>query len=922
MADQVNADVAGLQISNSTFSSSPPGSLRRADNCVMPQKGVIQPRNGMARLATLPSAADMPFAMTEFEGTTIVNYATSKSSTSYGLTTAGGTPFTGGPYNPVDCDGVNETYGRMKFAQAGGYLSFCTSTGPKVLESTGGQPRAAGLLQPPDPSGFAYLAAGNNWLEYGSSVRVRTVVRRETSSGVSLLSPPSGAAVITNRILIPAGMLTKAAGVATATLAGGQRSGLVVGNTFDLTPGEADFPAGSYTVASTPSASSFTFAITAGSASSTLAQDADTGPRAVLVEANLPPDAVAGDALREYRSLATTTDTPNDELFLANETYLTSGEISAGQALIEDTTPEAVLDDPLYTNPLTGEGALQANYQPPIYRDVAWWGERAWYAQTTGQQTLRLQMLGVGAPNGIQDGDTLTIDDGTDSVTFTFVNSPAASTDVQIYSNGTPSLNIQGTTANLIARFYVNAPTSWALFTEGGTLPGKLRLERTDFSADPFQVTASRPVSWTPALDASTPTLSIAEYQPNGLAYSKLGQPEAVAPVNFTRVGSKNYAIARIIALKQSLLIFKSGDGIYALTGSFPFQVQQISTANILAPDACCSFADAAWAYTDQGILRVSDAGGSTVVSRPIETELNELRARLPEETHDYAFAVPYETERRVMFYVPVDFNTGDGPDLPLLSAYCYNSATQSWTGPLHEAAFSGIASPTADKLLLGVYDYAWSTSRITIERKGSSPEYLDYADADFSATITAVNVGGDPLVITLSSTNDVEAGDGIVQFANRSKIRSVSGNNVTLHEEAPFTAGLICSVYKHYEVRLQFLPTGNPASRKVLTRLAWVFMPDWFSALASKTTLMTDQVQADLELSTPFDGFGFGGFGEAPFGDAPPLVVDVNPIDAKWTNAAQFYPGFLLSEAWPKFKLQGFVMKLDTAEAPVGRGR
>ena len=68
--------------------------------------------------------------------------------------------------------------------------------------------------------------------------------------------------------------------------------------------------------------------------------------------------------------------------------------------------------------------------------------------------------------------------------------------------------------------------------------------------------------------------------------------------------------------------------------------------------------------------------------------------------------------------------------------------------------------------------------------------------------------------------------------------------------------------------------------------------------------------------------GFGLTPFGQGPLGNPAPMVVDVNPLDAKWTNAAQFVLGFETSEVWVKLKLQGFSAGIDTQDGPAGRGR
>jgi hypothetical protein len=84
----------------------------------------------------------------------------------------------------------------------------------------------------------------------------------------------------------------------------------------------------------------------------------------------------------------------------------------------------------------------------------------------------------------------------------------------------------------------------------------------------------------------------------------------------------------------------------------------------------------------------------------------------------------------------------------------------------------------------------------------------------------------------------------------------------------------------------------------------------------------MTDQIQAELEIDTPSLGFGSTPFGQGPFGNPSPLVVDVNPIDSKWANAAQFFLGLTVPVAYSKLKLEGFAVHLETQDGPAGRGR
>lgn len=958
MSEPVINDVAGLQLSNNTFSASPPGSQLIADNIVISQKGVGQPRNGQQLAGLFADATKLPYQVTEFQQTVIASSASSKTSPYDlgALQTGFVTPYAGGPYNPVDANGVDASYARMKFCQAAQFLYFCTQNyGPMCLEVIGGTPRKAGLPRMPDSFAFAPFIAstpGNGWMPYNSSVAYRTVLKRATSTGVPNLSPPSNRVIITNRNLVPEQAITRASTTVTAVFNLSNPiapTPLVVGKTFLLSPGEANFPAGEYTVLTSVIASgvlTVTWTQGSGSATSTLAQElmpsisGQSQPLAVELDVALPDAAAAGDFVQIYRSVPTdlSTISPSDELFQSGEVQLTSGDVSTGVIAINDYTPLGVPNNPLYTNPQTGQGATAINFAPPIYRDVASFDSQVWYLNTTGQQSFSMQMLGVGAANGVQDGDTITISDiaagGTVNKTFTFKNTVGSATQMQIVSNGTPSYNINWT-SQYLTEFTAAAITGTLvgtgirIYQDSGPndYPGKLIIERSDFGPQ-FTVQVSRPGSWSPGF-GTAPLASDNNRQPNGLYNSKLAEPEAVPLVNFQTVGSKSYFGDRLLSLRMGLIICKEGDGIWALTGSNGnYTLQQISSANIIAPDCAAVFGDYAWVYTDQGIVRVSATGGVSVVSRPIETVLNTLAAMFPTSTYSDSFAVAYETERRIMFYVPVSGT--DGVSVTM-QAFCYSAATNAWT-KFNAAALSGIV--TADHhLWLGIYDTLFKAPRLTEERKTQT--YLDIADGQFPMDVIAYPVNGDATLIQLNDPADspvlvlssLTQGFGLTQLGWATKIaavRSDIGPGVfQLSEVAPWQTGVrAIQVYQPYPVEIQYLPAGSPASRQVLTRLAEFFKPGAFSNYFGVTTLETDQIQAELQIPTPFLGFGLTPFGTGPFGNPTPQVVDVNPIDPKWVNAAQYFIGFALNEVWCQFKLQGVYSLIERAAGPTGRGK
>lgn len=955
MALPETLQINGLQLSNNDFTASPPGSLAKADNVIIDQKGVAQIRNGQRWLSPLPAVLDLPFALTEFQGIPLVQYGLSKTDTAQGLGYVSGgavTPYSGAPFNPVGDNGAATDYMRMKFCLASLFLHFCCAAGPKVLEAYNGTPRESGMLKMPDMIAFTAQVAGQGVIPYNSSVAYQSVHKRTSSvTGVPAQSPPSNRFVVTNRWIIPIGGLVRAAGVVTVTLTPGAkvfqnaRIPFQVGATFTLSPGEANFPAGLKTVTGVTN-NTFTYAEGGAGVASTVVEECNPGSLVGAVTVVLPSDAIAGEAIQVYRSVATTDSTidPPQDVYLVQELYLSAGDIVAGAVQFQDTTPEGVLQDALYTNPTDGDGLgpQGENRQPPVYGDVTNYDSRTWYANTIGQQYMELQMLGVGAPNGVQNNDTITIN----GTTFTFKTAPAFANDVQLVNDGTPAFNIAWTTwfLSVIANQALKA-AHIAVYTNAAPngFPGGIRIERTNFGGS-FSVTASRPASWSPALDASAATNSTPDAEPNGLWESKLQEPEAVPPDNFRNVGSANYYIRRIFGLRNALIIIKEGDGIWSLTGSGgSYTLAQISTANTIAPDCACVFSDCVWAYTDQGILRISDSGGVVTVSRAIDTVLNDLASLYPTETYAWSFAVPYEVERRVMFYVPSSSGSGQGGS-PTLKAFCYSLATNSWTGPLYvenSTAISGVVT-SARMLHLGIFDTVSTAGKVTIERKGATvspfsglvdpPDYLRVADAQRDGSIIAINVGGDSTILRLSSITGVVEGCGITQG-------TVGGGNlvmskiialrpdiaVTAVQVADANAGFAvntCLVFDPYTVEPQLLPQGgDPAARKSLSRIVTLFKEGAFANLLGKVTLETDVMQDELLIAATFEGFGLNPFGTTPYGDPTPLVVDSNPPDPKWANAGQFRVGLRLKEVWAEMKLQGMAPLLEGATGPVGRG-
>lgn len=111
---------------------------------------------------------------------------------------------------------------------------------------------------------------------------------------------------------------------------------------------------------------------------------------------------------------------PGQEFYLVIEKNVTSLDISNGYISTNDITPEPFRENGtlLYTNPVSGEGTLQANERPPFAKDITLYKGFTFLSNTQSVQRLTLSFLSV---QGITSNvSNITISDGTNTTTYTF----------------------------------------------------------------------------------------------------------------------------------------------------------------------------------------------------------------------------------------------------------------------------------------------------------------------------------------------------------------------------------------------------------------------------------------------------------------------------------------------------------------------
>jgi len=112
---------------------------------------------------------------------------------------------------------------------------------------------------------------------------------------------------------------------------------------------------------------------------------------------------------------------PGDEHNFLFEDFPTTSELSAKEISVSDATPESFREQGafLYTNPVNGEGILQANEKPPVAKDVELFKNFMFYANTSTFHRLQLRVLSV--DDFVSGTSGIVIGNGDTSREYTFV---------------------------------------------------------------------------------------------------------------------------------------------------------------------------------------------------------------------------------------------------------------------------------------------------------------------------------------------------------------------------------------------------------------------------------------------------------------------------------------------------------------------
>lgn len=948
MKQTLNLELRGLFTSPNNLSGVPQGSLEIADNVVINSKNLIESRRGQTQYGSpLTIGSGQVNKIFNYKDDLIVNY---DDKMAYDSDMAGAWVAYSGTYI------APEASLKMRSLESNSNFYFTTSKGIYKIDTLATTPVAAGV--PRALAGVGTLDGTTGWLEADSAVAYRIVWAYRDANNNLLLGAPSQRIIVSNAtaddtdveltFIIPDGITTdyfyqiyrNASGTATATDEPNDELQLAL----EYSPTAAEITAKSVTILDqTPysllRATLYTSPSQEGIENSNfqppLVADMDLYKNCafyanVKQKQTLPLTLISV----ESPSFGYITDTGDTTSGLATVINLTTTDMRVGMRVVgtgiqADTRILSVDSGTQITMTKTATATaagVSLEFQDRLtIADVDYWGGST---QTVATNTFLVDIAGTPGVNIDETATNLVeivntsasnttiyayylsaLDDLPGQLLFeerllggeSFIaTSTAGDSFSPAISDQIPITGISVAAAAVVTTLTAHGLTSGdqvTLYDTNSTPVIDGIRTVTVISPTTFSVPVTTTVLGTTGymVPTASPAVSSNEENQNRVFISKPDQPEAVPLYRYFNIGSANFPIQRVVALRDGIFFFKQ-DGVYRLTGETfeNFNVSLLDNTVVLkVPESAVAFNNQIFCFTTQGVCAVSDSG-IQIMSVPIEDHLLELASEQYTYFSTASFGVAYESARLYLF-----FTVSEEDDEFATQAFVYNSLTESWTRWVMNRT-CGIVNPTVGKLFMAETD----TGQILIERKNYT--IFDYADEQYAVTIASVDSDTE---LTLVDASNAEAGMSILQGLVYALIEEVSGNTLTIVPTLGFEAGA-AAVYQPILNKIQWSPIDveNPGIFKQFSEISLFFKNAAFQEIAAgfSTNASTGFQVVDIS-NTAIVTWGSFPWGEAPWGgvaSGEAVLRTYVPQEKQRGNWLKLY--LETEESFTGFSLQG----------------
>jgi len=621
-----------------------------------------------------------------------------------------------------------------------------------------------------------------------------------------------------------------------------------------------------------------------------------------------PPGIKVGDKILFYRTAAAALSADvGDTHYLAHELTIDQNMLDT-KVYLWDMLTEAFLDTSreLYTNS-TQETAFQSNDRPGRAKDVATYKGYTFYANVTRPHSVDFRLVDIDYLTA--DYSDLYIQCGEKQLVLAFTTSGTGSYDVRIEDDYAEAYNVEYTCGfglysivsrinNLNWRYPTSYPFHAEYISTESDPPGKMRITSDNFTDTDIVVWSTDILAWGGSGSQTWSTTSTQEVGSNLLYHSKFEQPEAVPAGNVDAIGSEDSPILRILPLRNALIILKE-EGVFILTGTteVDFDIRPLDpTVRIDAPETAVVLNNAVFCSSNQGVVRIDEATGVSIVSQQIEEDLREIQAfsNYTALTH----ACTYESDRQYWLWVPESSS-----DTYATIAYVYNYLTHTWTIRRKNCGCAMVLHDTKTLYLGHAVDH------YVLEERKSISGVSDFIDETISTTVSSHTTTEDDdgntvtqLVCSYGYTSatlgigwlfkyedqeaaviaatDNEDGTYTLDLSGQLTLPTLATPSSTVG--LPDILGLIglptASTQTAFEASLgipivstiTWIPEacGNPSAMKQFSRCQLDFTENWVykHELAFVTNFYGDQTYETGTLQFVTPGWGAGGWGGMPW--------------------------------------------------------
>lgn len=448
-----------------------------------------------------------------------------------------------------------------------------------------------------------------------------------------------------------------------------------------------------------------------------------TGATAVEVTMMLPPGLVGGERLEVYRTgISAGGIDPGDIMYMVSQTTLDASDyVTLGTNSIIDDSPDELRGEALYTNGTQG-GILRQNERAPLAKVLVGFDDYLMAMNVQGPQRFTFRLVGL--PTA---GDILTIDgvayeaDGATPPNRFFIGTGGTTAeDIEFTAKSlVTAINTRVgiSPARAIQAFYVSSPSD---------PPGIIQLEALAITKAAFTAEASaNGDQYEPPLNIAQS--SLANTEPSGIWVSKRGEHYAFPPLRSStatyrfRVGTKDRDILAAVALREAVIVFTNGDGVFKVqrVGNELWRADQInSTLQLLVPGSVAVVDNQVIALTNKGIVAV-DTGGVEEIDLPIKKPIADILALSSSTLTTYTFGIGDDARNRYILYHPES-----NSDTAATHAWVYNGTTGTWTERTDDAT-GGFVDPDTGLLYLG----SATSATLTRERTGTAAQVYKRPD-------------------------------------------------------------------------------------------------------------------------------------------------------------------------------------------------